>query len=269
MDKKQNSLIANLEIDKLDILSGGFKPPIEDPLIDGALWNENGILKISGTIPIEPGVRIRYTSTEDLTTLDAFAIGGTAHISDNGDGTYDLWSDDACEFIALSDDYYDHYYMDITKIEVIKGNSLKYFYYYDASTFADFSTVTLIDVSNLDTSTATSMESMFGGCYSLTSIDVSNFDTSNVTNMRKMFDSSDLLTSINISSFDTSNVTNTEDMFNHCTSLECITNLDTTSATNKINMFKNCTALVQPDAAAQADLTDDDGANWVNPNACP
>jgi len=58
-------------------------------------------------------------------------------------------------------------------------------------------------------------------------------------------------------------------MFYEDNSLLCITNLDTTNVTEKTHMFSGCTSLVQPDATAQADLTDDDGADWVNPNACP
>ena len=34
-------------------------------------------------------------------------------------------------------------------------------------------------------------------------------------------------------------------------------------------MFLDCTSLVQPDTVAQADLSDVDGADWVNPNPCP
>jgi hypothetical protein len=57
--------------------------------------------------------------------------------------------------------------------------------------------------------------------------------------------------------------------FQDCSKLECITKIDTTNATDTTDMFKNCYALTAPDAAAQADLTDDDGASWTNPNACP
>jgi len=47
MDKVQNSLIANIEKDKLNMLFGEFKPPTEDPKITGALCNDAGNLVIS------------------------------------------------------------------------------------------------------------------------------------------------------------------------------------------------------------------------------
>ncbi len=44
--------------------------------------------------------------------------------------------------------------------------------------------------------------------------------------------------------------------------------IDTTAATTKLGAFDGCTALLQPDSAAQADLTDANGALWVNGGAC-
>ena len=246
--------------------------------------------------PSDRLVRIQYTSTDDLTLLTPYAVGGTAHITDNGDGTYDLWSDDACEFITLDEDSENFTNLNITKIEVIEGSTLKYFYLdgttYDSYTFcnnnvseiiiADTSNVTSMDsmfidcislvslnVTSFDTSKVTNMNSMFNGCSSLPSLDVTSFDTSKVTNMYGMFGRCYLFTSLDLTSFDTSNVTSMVGMFYEDNSLLCITNLDTTNVTEKTHMFSGCTSLVQPDATAQADLTDDDGADWVNPNACP
>ena len=44
-----------------------------------------------------------------------------------------------------------------------------------------------INLSNLDTSSATNMEEMFSVSTSLTTLDLSNFNTSNVENMAIMF----------------------------------------------------------------------------------
>ena len=77
-------------------------------------------------------------------------------------------------------------------------------------------TILLADVSHLDTSNFTSMDSMFRNCYLLTELDVSHFDTSKVTNMSAMFKGCSSLTSLNVSGFDTSKVTNMSAMFKGC-----------------------------------------------------
>jgi len=56
-------------------------------------------------------------------------------------------------------------------------------------------------------------------------------------------------------------------MFYGCTSLICLTGINTTSSTSKSNMFTSCTSLAQPDAAAQTDIIDANGA--VYSYACP
>ena len=82
--------------------------------------------------------------------------------------------------------------------------------------FAIFNKMTSIDLSALDTSEVTNMNSMIGGCSSLISLDVSNFDTSKVTDMGYMFAECRSLTSLDVSKFDTSKVTNMKDMFCNC-----------------------------------------------------
>ena len=96
-------------------------------------------------------------------------------------------------------------------------------------------TILLADVSHLDTSNFTSMDSMFRNCYLLTELDVSHFDTSKVTNMSAMFKGCSSLTSLNVSGFDTSKVTNMSTMFEGCSvkdidlrawNVENVTNMD-------------------------------------------
>ena len=77
-------------------------------------------------------------------------------------------------------------------------------------------TILLADISHLDTSNFTSMDSMFRNCYLLTELDVSHFDTSKVTNMSCMFKGCSSLTSLNVSGFDTSKVTNMNCVFSAC-----------------------------------------------------
>lgn len=128
-------------------------------------------------------------------------------------------------------------------------------------------TILLADVSHLDTSNFTSMDSMFRNCYLLTELDVSHFDTSKVTNMSTMFKGCSALTSLNVSGFDTSKVTNMSEMFKGCSvkdidlrawnvenvtemniMFECattevinLTDWNAVKCTNMSNMFNYCT----------------------------
>ena len=118
------------------------------------------------------------------------------------------------------------------------------------SYFEDFSNVTSIDLSALDTSQVTSMSYMFSWCNSLTSLDVSNFDTSNVTDMSKMFRECRQLINLDVSNFDTSKVTNMNSMFSSImlTSID-VSNFDTSNVTNMGGMFYNCANLTSLDVS--------------------
>ena len=110
--------------------------------------------------------------------------------------------------------------------------------------FAIFNKMTSIDLSALDTSEVTNMNSMIGGCSSLISLDVSNFDTSKVTDMGYMFAYCSSLTSLDVSNFDTSKVTDMGYMFAECRSLTSldVSKFDTSKVTNMKDMFCNCPA---------------------------
>ena len=109
--------------------------------------------------------------------------------------------------------------------------------------FSNFTSLTSIDLSNLDTSQTTSMSDMFLSTSALTELDISNFDTSKVTNMVRMFSGSGL-TSLDVSNFNTSNVTTMQEMFRgiKVTSLD-LTNFDTAKVTNMQWMFYLCSQL--------------------------
>ena len=120
------------------------------------------------------------------------------------------------------------------------------------------------NMSNLETSLVTNMQSMFAGCTSLTSIDVSHFNTSNVTNMVSMFEGSykqvngpvrsdyyyeGRLKTLDLSNFDTSKVTSMDSMFAYQVSLESVnlSSFDTSNVTNMYRMFNACTSLTTLD----------------------
>ena len=168
-------------------------------------------------------VQIRYwAQNNNIMSAELAATDGTPHITDNGDGSYDLWSDDPCTFIGIAGEdngyiYWSYNYkFDITKIELIAGTTLK--------------TVSTID--DYGTFAGTEAEAVI------------IHDTSFVP-------------------------TSTFLMFHSCNNLKCVNAINTTQSTNKQYMFDNCNALVQPDAAARADITSANGANWANPDPCP
>ena len=107
------------------------------------------------------------------------------------------------------------------------------------------SKATKLDVSDFDTSSVTDMEGMFAGSQA-TTLDLNNFDTSNVTNMSSMF-SFCQATSIDLSSFDTSKVTDMHYMFSNSTNLKTIyasNKFNTDAVTSSTEMFYDCTSLV-------------------------
>ena len=129
--------------------------------------------------------------------------------------------------------------------------------------FGGFSEMISIDLSSLDTSEVTNMDSMFVLCSSLTSLDVSSFDTSQVTNMGYMFTNCSSLTSLDVSNFDTSKVTDMSYMFGGCSSLTNldVSKFDTSKVTNMSYMFDSCSSLTSLDvsnfnAPELTDITD-------------
>ena len=119
------------------------------------------------------------------------------------------------------------------------------------SMFYNCSNLTTLDVSKWDTSKVTSMDSMFYNCSKLTTLDVSDWDTSKVTNMYYMFSSCSSLTTLDISDWDTSNVTDMGFVFSGCSSLTTldVSKWDTSKVTSMDYMFYNCSKLTTLDVS--------------------
>ncbi len=117
--------------------------------------------------------------------------------------------------------------------------------------FAMCSSLASVDVSNFDTSNVTSMHSMFYWCGSLTDLDLSNFDTSNVVYMQNMFYECENLTNLNISSFDTSNVEIMRAMFYWCCNLTKldVSKFNTSKTTDMSDLFSGCGSLTSLDVS--------------------
>lgn len=97
----------------------------------------------------------------------------------------------------------------------------------------------IINGAGLNTSSMSSMSSMFSGCYSLQTIPL--FDTSSVTNMSSMFSGCKSLQTIPL--LNTNSVTNMSYMFSGCYSLQTVPQLDTSSVTDMNHVFNNCYSL--------------------------
>ena len=87
--------------------------------------------------------------------------------------------------------------------------------------FASADSLEVIEgIEYLNTSEATSMQSMFMGCHSLVSLDLSTFNTEKVIDMQYMFDDCDQLTTIFVGeSWVTESVYSYSEMFRNCLSL--------------------------------------------------
>ena len=95
-----------------------------------------------------------------------------------------------------------------------------------------------IDTSSFDTSSVTSMNSMFSDSAATEIKGLENFDTSNVANMNEMFKGS-AAAALDLSGFDTSNVTTMHMMLtsSSATEINGLENFDTSKVTNMSSMF--------------------------------
>ena len=100
-------------------------------------------------------------------------------------------------------------------------------------------------IDNLSNGNFTNLWEMFLGCGSLTELDLSGFNTSNVTSMSGMFSGCNNLTSLDVSGFNTSKVTDMDSMFKNCSGLTSldVSGFDTSNVIYMTSMFQNCSKL--------------------------
>ena len=120
--------------------------------------------RLLGNVEIKKGPLIFGTTTRPNQTVRFVVNGNTSSVTSNNESYFELYSDGPINtfqpYFVVGDD----------SEPVIDGLLLR-----------------TIDVTNLDTSQITDMNSMFIGCMGLTSLDLSNFDTSKVTNVSNVF----------------------------------------------------------------------------------
>ena len=124
-----------------------------------------------------------------------------------------------------------------------QGTSLSYLFY-------DWRHVTSITgLENLNYhNTVTDMSYMFGQCYDLPTLDVSSLNTTSATNMNCMFYRCSALTTINFgdgTKFNTSLVTNMNNMFSECSALTVLdlSPFSTPKLGSVTSMFYDCSSL--------------------------
>jgi len=126
--------------------------------------------------------------------------------------------------------------------------------------FYELKSLRILNIYELNTDVATSMQSMFSDCSSLCNLDVSHFNTANVTDMGGMFNECSSLTSLDLSSFDTANVTDMGGMFYNCSSLTSLDlrNFNTSNVISMNGMFAMCESLMDIDLSSfdTANVTD-------------
>ena len=115
----------------------------------------------------------------------------------SGELSYTQWIRDELNSACL----YDYYF----KGDITLRNCFNF--------FLDSKDLTYVDLGTIDTSSVTTMNSMFRNCFSLVSVNALGLDTGNVTDMTAMFFDCSSLESLDMSTWDMSNVTKAGAMF--------------------------------------------------------
>lgn len=111
--------------------------------------------------------------------------------------------------------------------------------------FDGCSNLTYLDLNGFNTEKVETMENMFSDCKNLITLNINSFDTHRVKNMSYMFDGDESLVNLDLKNFDTGRVTDMSNMFDYCLSLKSLdlSNFDTSYVTNMRNMFDYCSNL--------------------------
>ena len=158
-------------------------------------------------------------------------------------GTLTIESGTLDSFDSMSDVPWMSSSEDVTKVVIestVKArDSVAYMFYWMPNL------TSISGLGNLNVSNTENFEYMFYHCDSLSSIDVSSFDTSSATDMNRMFEYCESVESLDLASFDTSSVTDMTYMFFNCDSLKTLdlSSIDTGKTTSTAGMFTGDYAL--------------------------
>ncbi len=199
--------------------------------------NQSVLLSRGVANPVTKATSFRPWTGDDQTVHELIE-NGTAVKMDNNATEYHIYAwlvsdTEASDYGTI------YWWSDAKNVYVTPGSRL----------LRNLSACKTIDVSGLNTSKMTNMDSMFGGDSSVTSLDLRNFDTSNTTNMTSMFSGCSKLVSVNLRKFDTSRVVTMANMFYNCGALASLdlSRFDTSVVTNMSQMFYGCKGLTTLD----------------------
>ena len=117
--------------------------------------------------------------------------------------------------------------------------------------FGECSSLTAIDLSELNVENIENMSSMFHSCSSLTNLKIGKWNTIKCDNMSSMFHSCSSLTILDLTELNCENVKNMSGMFNSCENLQSIniSKWNTSQVIYMSNMFNNCRNLINIDVS--------------------
>ena len=196
-----------------DSIGDAYQLYVENPITNaGAVslhnytWYHNKIYEIHVS-------RLSFNSISGLTAVDLSDF--DVDLTYPSGGTTDYKTEYAHLFASCPD------LRSIVLGNFFKSSTKKQISFID--TFYELTSLTSVDVENIDTSAATDLTNMFYKCSALTSLNLSNFNTSNVTCMDTMFFYCSGLTSLDISSFDFTKVESLWLMLRGCSSVATLT----------------------------------------------
>lgn len=154
-------------------------------------------------------------------------------------GSYDFDKFDGCFYNCD-----DLTYINLSEIDTSKATSMQ-------SMFSLCTSLTSLDLSSFNTeyiigsALGFGMSGMFYGCKNLTSLDLSNFYTSKIKDMSQMFIYCEHLTSLDLSTWNTSNVVLMSQIFDTCSRLPelNLSSWNTSNVTTMHMMFYRCSSL--------------------------
>ena len=190
------------------------------------------------------------TTTASTYNLSSFNTSNVTNMTSMFSSNYGLRNLDLSSFttsnektVNMADMFHNSLYITNIKVGNIRPNTLNQTF----SGAGNRSTEIVLELSNMDTSSCTSLYQTFHSA-KIKTLDLSNFNTSNVTTMQGTFDGANSLTNVTISSsFVTNNVTTMLLMFRDCYSLENFdfSNFNTAKVTSMVQMFSNCRVITK------------------------
>lgn len=144
--------------------------------------------------------------------IEHISFGTSDSIPDKYDYSWDISLDMGTELVKS--------YLTGNKLYIISKNGAVIAPSDMSNFFAFFIRLKTIDISNLNTSSVTSMKKLFYACKSIHALDLTNLDTTIVTNFSQAFGACSNLVSLNLSTCNLSNATNINMMFSWCYKLK-------------------------------------------------